>query len=223
MGVLINFLSPLFSYHIEHPENKKFFRLSSRKDPIEIQKWIHYINWRGTVSWLTLLLAITISLTFPLYFGWHLRTLIMMLFAFALLILALIDYESQYLPDAITIPFLWLGLLVQLIPNLSIVPINQAVMGSVIGYMLLRTISFFYLLVRKQDGVGYGDMKLMAMIGAWMGFFVLPFILMLSSISFLIWSLASFAANKKSGSSLFSFGPWIVFATFISMLVFVKV
>jgi leader peptidase (prepilin peptidase)/N-methyltransferase len=89
--------------------------------------------------------------------------------------------------------------------------------------MLLRTISFFYLLVRKQDGVGYGDMKLMAMIGAWMGFFVLPFILMLSSISFLIWSLASFAANKKSGSNLFSFGPWIVFATFISMLVFVKV
>jgi leader peptidase (prepilin peptidase)/N-methyltransferase len=146
-------------------------------------------------------------------FGWQL--MFGVLFSFSLLLLAAIDMQTGFLPDGITLPILWLGLLVNT-ANLYIAP-AEAIVGAALGYSALWLIATTFQLLTQQEGMGYGDFKLFAMIGAWLGWMNLPWALLLASVLalsttlFLCWSRKS----KEALTTPMPFGPYLAFAGWI--------
>ena len=138
---------------------------------------------------------------------------IWLVFVSGLIALAFIDYKYHLLPDQITMPFLWLGLLVNITGH--IVPLKDAVLGAVFGYLVLFLGSQLYQLVRKNHGMGHGDFKLLAAIGAWLGWQSLHYIWLYSFLMFAISSLWLIGSKKYSADSIVPFGPYLIFATMI--------
>ena len=101
-------------------------------------------------------------------------------FLWTLIALTFIDLDTQLLPDGITLPLLWAGLIVNLFE--LFVPLRTAVIGAVAGYLALWIVYWLFKLIRGKEGMGYGDFKLLAALGAWMGWQMLPFIVLLSSV-----------------------------------------
>jgi leader peptidase (prepilin peptidase)/N-methyltransferase len=97
-----------------------------------------------------------------------------------LIALTFIDLDTQLLPDDLTLPLLWLGLLLNL--NQLFVPLHEAVIGAAAGYLALWAIYWLFKLATGKEGMGYGDFKLLAALGAWMGWTMLPVIILLSSL-----------------------------------------
>ncbi|MFC0126914.1 prepilin peptidase [Ralstonia solanacearum] len=127
----------------------------------------------------------------------------------------MIDADTQLLPDAITQPLLWLGLLVNLFDMFARLP--DAVIGAMAGYLFLWAIYWAYKLLRGREGMGYGDFKLMAALGAWFGWQALPLLILLSSVVGLVFGAARIARGAESDSP-FSFGPFIAGAGVIALL-----
>lgn len=132
----------------------------------------------------------------------------------ALVALTLIDFDTQLLPDDITLPLLWAGLLVNL--NGTFVPLPAAVIGAAAGYLSLWSIYWLFKLATGREGMGYGDFKLLAALGAWLGWMMLPVILLLSSLVGSIAGLAYLAIRRESAP--FAFGPYIAVAGLIALL-----
>lgn len=132
----------------------------------------------------------------------------------ALVALTLIDFDTQLLPDDITLPLLWAGLLVNL--NGTFVPLHTAVIGAAAGYLSLWSIYWLFKLSTGREGMGYGDFKLLAALGAWLGWMMLPVILLLSSVVGSVAGLAYLAIRRESAP--FAFGPYIAVAGFIALL-----
>ena len=133
------------------------------------------------------------------------------IFVMTLLILTVIDFETQLLPDIITIPFLWLGLIVNL--NNTFAGIESAVIGAVIGYLSLWSIYCVFTPTTKKEGMGYGDFKLLAGIGAWLGWqSMLPVILISSTVG-LLFGLMSLRAHQQSIP--IPFGPFLALSGLI--------
>lgn len=132
----------------------------------------------------------------------------------ALLALTLIDFDTQLLPDDITLPLLWAGLLLNI--NGTFVPLQSAVVGAIAGYLSLWSVYWLFKLVTGREGMGYGDFKLMAALGAWMGWLMLPVILLLSSVVGSLVGLGYLAARRESAP--FAFGPYIAIAGFVALL-----
>ena len=97
-----------------------------------------------------------------------------------LVALTFIDFDTQLLPDGLTLPLLWGGLIVNLFE--LFVPLRTAVIGAIAGYLALWIVYWLFKLIRGKEGMGYGDFKLLAALGAWMGWPMLPFIVLLSSV-----------------------------------------
>ena len=114
------------------------------------------------------------------HFGYSDMAIAGWLFSFALIALAFIDFDTQLLPDDITLPLLWLGLLFNLYGGFT--DIQSAVMGAVSGYLSLWSIYWLFKLITGKEGMGYGDFKLLAAIGAWFGWQMLPAVILLSSL-----------------------------------------
>ena len=114
------------------------------------------------------------------HFGFGLAALAALLFTWALIALTFIDFDTQLLPDSITQPLLWLGLLLNL--NGVFTPLGSALVGAVAGYLALWSIYWLFKLLTKKEGMGYGDFKLLAAIGAWLGWQMLPLVILLSSL-----------------------------------------
>ena len=129
-------------------------------------------------------------------------------FMVGLLLLSTIDIEHGLLPDQITLPLLWIGLIVNL--YLEIVPLSAAVLGATLGYMSLWLLHWTYKFLRGKDAFGYGDFKLLATTGAWFGFQALPSTLLYASIAGLIWALLKGLIAKTPIRSV-PFGPFISF------------
>ncbi|MBB6586469.1 A24 family peptidase [Ralstonia solanacearum] len=127
----------------------------------------------------------------------------------------MIDADTQLLPDAVTQPLLWLGLLVNLFDMFARLP--DAVIGAMAGYLFLWAIYWAYKLLRGREGMGYGDFKLMAALGAWFGWQALPLLILLSSVVGLVFGAARIARGAESDSP-FSFGPFIAGAGVIALL-----
>ena len=135
-----------------------------------------------------------ISLRYPLielitaiitaYAAWHFgptaKTIGAMLLLWALVALTFIDFDTQLLPDAITLPLLWLGLLFNL--DNTFVDLGSAVIGAMGGYLALWSVYWLFKLATGKDGMGFGDFKLLAALGAWLGWQMLPAIILLSSV-----------------------------------------
>jgi len=150
-------------------------------------------------------------------FGFSLAALGAALFVWFTIALAVIDHETGLLPDALTLPLIWIGLLVNL--SNAFVPIADAVIGAVAGYLSLWLIYWLYKLATGKDGMGYGDFKMNAAVGAFLGWKMLPLVILLSSVVGLVFgALQMFAARGRwEGSFRFHFGPYIAIAAVIAL------
>ena len=135
-------------------------------------------------------------------------------FCWGLIALAAIDLKTTFLPDILTLPLLWLGLVIQLWPASRTVGPELAIAGAVLGYLPLYLLAQAFLAIRKREGLGFGDLKLVAAIGAWIGPWPLPWILVIASLAALAWAgIQALSGRKGLMQSEFPFGPWIALAT----------
>lgn len=155
-----------------------------------------------------------LSLLTFLVLGPTLATLCALPLVWALIALAMIDFDTQYLPDSITLPLLWAGLLV----NFSgvFVPLPAAVLGAVFGYLTLWSVYWLFKLATGREGMGYGDFKLLAALGAWLGWLALPVLLLFSSVVGALVGLVYLVVRRESAP--FAFGPYIALAGIITLL-----
>lgn len=140
-------------------------------------------------------------------FGYTTTTLFAWVFTLALIALTFIDFDTQLLPDDITLPLLWLGLLFNL--NGGFTDLKSAVIGAVIGYLILWSVYWLFKIVTGKEGMGYGDFKLLAAIGAWFGWQLIPAVILLSSVLGAVIGIGLILAKGKSGNTAIPFGPFL--------------
>ena len=135
-----------------------------------------------------------------------------------LVYLAYYDLRTFRLPDVITLPLILLGLLFNSLSNQRFISFQDAIIGAILGYTCLWLLNLLYRIVKKQDGVGMGDAKLLAALGAWLGWFALPSILLMASLTGLIGGIIWLQWNKQNHRSAFPFGPFLAIAGIIELL-----
>ncbi|WP_036300289.1 prepilin peptidase [Methylotenera sp. L2L1] len=140
-------------------------------------------------------------------FGYSGTTLMAWVFAFALIALTFIDFDTQLLPDDITLPLLWLGLLFNL--NFGFTDLKSAVIGAMAGYLVLWSVYWLFKIIRGKEGMGYGDFKLLAAIGAWFGWKLLPAVILLSSTLGAIIGIALIVFTQRGKEVPMPFGPFL--------------
>ena len=165
---------------------------------------------KASISWrypaVEIISAFLVGLT-AYKFGFSISTLAASVFALALLSLTFIDLDTQLLPDDITLPLLWLGLLFNL--NGGFTDIQSAIIGAVVGYLILWIVYWVFKLVTGKEGMGYGDFKMLAAIGAWFGWTMLPAVILLSSIAGSIIGIGLIIFAKKGRDTAIPFGPYL--------------
>jgi leader peptidase (prepilin peptidase)/N-methyltransferase len=151
---------------------------------------------------------------------WHFGSgwlgLASLVFAYFLVAMTLIDYDTKTLPDDLTFPLLWLGLLINL--DGTIVPLRDAVIGAMAGYMALWAVYWLFKLATGKEGMGYGDFKLLAALGAWMGWAMLPTIIILSSVVGAIVGISLIVFARRDRNNPIPFGPYLAAAGMIALL-----
>jgi leader peptidase (prepilin peptidase) / N-methyltransferase len=140
-------------------------------------------------------------------FGYTYTTLFAWIFTLALIALAFIDFDTQLLPDDITLPLLWLGLLFNL--NGGFTDLTSAVIGAATGYLILWSIYWLFKIITKKEGMGYGDFKLLAAIGAWFGWQLIPAVIMLSSVLGATIGMILIVWKGKTTQTAIPFGPFL--------------
>ena len=150
------------------------------------------------------------------HFGYSAALAGALVFAWALIALTFIDFDTQLLPDDITLPLLWVGLLVNL--NAIFIDLRSAVLGAIGGYLSLWLVYWGFKLVAKKEGMGFGDFKLLAAIGAWVGWQVLPFVVMVAAgLGAVIGSIAMWLA-KSGRDTRIPFGPYLALGGIVGLL-----
>jgi leader peptidase (prepilin peptidase)/N-methyltransferase len=149
-------------------------------------------------------------------FGLSLFTAYSLLFSWILIALTGIDYHDQLLPDQITLPLLWVGLFANL--SGTFVPINEAVIGALAGYLSLWSVFWIFKLVTGKEGMGYGDFKLLAALGAWMGWQMLPLIIVLSTFVGAVVGIVGVLSKSKDRQVPIAFGPFLAMAGWIALI-----
>jgi len=133
-----------------------------------------------------------------------------------LLSLTFIDIDKLLLPDQITLPLLWLGLLLNI--NHTFVSLEDAVIGAIAGYLILWILYWLFKLLTGKEGMGYGDFKLLAALGAWLGWQSLPLILLLSSLVGTVIGISLIVLRKHQHEKPIPFGPYLAIAGWISLI-----
>jgi len=139
--------------------------------------------------------------------GLSVQTLGALFLVWTLIALAFIDFDTTLLPDSLTLPLLWLGLLFNLNGHFASLP--DAVIGAVAGYGVLWSVYWVFKLVTGKDGMGFGDFKLLAAIGAWLGWQLLPVTLLLSSVVGAVIGIAMIVLVKHDRRVPIPFGPYL--------------
>ena len=144
-----------------------------------------------------------------------------MLLLWSLVALTMIDYDTQLLPDQITLPLVWAGIVFSVIPHSGVFPatdLQSSVFGAIAGYLTLWSIYWGFKLVTGKEGMGYGDFKLLAALGAWLGWQLLPVIILLSAVVGAVTGIAMilFAGHKRE--TPIPFGPYLAGAGILAML-----
>ena len=134
----------------------------------------------------------------------------------ALIALTFIDADTQLLPDDITLPLMWAGLLFHLLTDT--LPLSDVVVGAMAGYLSLWSVYWAFKLVTGKEGMGYGDFKLLAALGAWLGWQMLPLIILLSSLVGALWGIAMLAAARMGRGQPLPFGPYLAAAGLIPLI-----
>lgn len=139
-----------------------------------------------------------------------------LLLTWALIVLSWIDIEHQLLPDTITVPFLWLGLCANLYGLYT--DLESSVLGAMVGYLLLWGVYQIFKIVTGKEGMGYGDFKLLAMLGAWLGWQSLPIIIILSSFVGASIGIGLTVFKSRDKDQPIPFGPYLACAGWIALL-----
>ncbi|MDF3193934.1 A24 family peptidase [Pseudomonas sp. 1928-m] len=197
----------------------------------EIKPWeniplISYLFLRGKCS----SCKAPISMRYPLvelacgllsaFIAWHFgftwQAGAMLLLTWGLLAMSLIDVDHQLLPDSLVLPLLWLGLIAN---NFGLfTSLEDALLGAIAGYLSLWSVYWLFKLVTGKEGMGYGDFKLLAMLGAWGGWQVLPLTILLSSLVGAVLGLIMLRLRNAETSTPIPFGPYLAIAGWIALL-----
>lgn len=151
-------------------------------------------------------------------YGFTWLTLALLLLTWALVALTLIDFDHQLLPDNVTLPLMWLGLLVNTIDLGFDVTVRDAVIGAIAGYLVLWGFYWAFKLTTGKEGMGYGDFKLLAALGAWMGWQSLLPIIILSSLVGAVFGLGMILFMGRDKSVPMPFGPYLAGAGYIMLI-----
>ncbi len=149
-------------------------------------------------------------------FGVGLTTLALLVLTWSLIALTIIDIDTQLLPDSITLPLLWLGLIVNSQGLLT--TLDSALWGAVIGYLLLWSVFWVFKLVTGKEGMGFGDFKLLAALGAWLGWQMLPVVILLSCLAGTVIGIGMILLRGRDRNIPIPFGPYLAVAGFIALL-----
>ena len=148
--------------------------------------------------------------------GWGWPLAAGLVFTWSLIALSLIDFDHKLLPDSITLPLLWLGLLLSLQP--VFVDMRASILGAAAGYLSLWSIYQLFRLVTGKEGMGFGDFKLLAAIGAWLGWQALPVTILLSSLVGAVVGIGLILIRGRDRNIPIPFGPYIAAAGWLAML-----
>lgn len=162
------------------------------------------------------LLTGALSVAIAWHFGFSYAALGALLFTWALIALTFIDYDHQLLPDDITLPLLWLGLCFNLSGTFT--PLSSAVIGAIAGYVSLWLVFHAFKLITGREGMGYGDFKLFAAFGAWLGWQQLPLIILLSSLIGAIVGVGAILLLGRDRQLPIPFGPFLCAAGWVALL-----
>ena len=157
-----------------------------------------------------------LSVVIAMQFGVSLATLCALLLTWALVALTLIDYDKQLLPDDITLPLLWLGLLISFFGVFS--DTQSSLIGAMLGYMILWTVFQIFKIVTGKEGMGFGDFKLLAVLGAWLGWELLPQIILLSSVVGAVTGIFMLITGLTKRQQPIPFGPYLTAAGWIALM-----
>ena len=164
------------------------------------------------VELLTALASLAVAYTF----GVTIQTVVALLFTWVLIALTLIDIKKQLLPDNITLPLLWAGILLSFFNVFT--DLTSSVIGAMAGYMILWSIYQLFKLVTGKEGMGFGDFKLLAALGAWVGFEYLPQIILVSSVVGSIIGISMMLTGRTKQQQPIPFGPYLAIAGWIALL-----
>lgn len=150
------------------------------------------------------------------HFGYTLQAGFALVLTWCLIALSFIDIDHQLLPDDITLPMLWLGLLLSLFGLYT--DTNASIIGAISGYMVLWLVYQLFKLATGKEGMGYGDFKLLALFGAWLGWQTLPMIILLSSLVGAVIGVSMMIFAKHDHNTPIPFGPYLAAAGWIALL-----
>ena len=161
-------------------------------------------------------LTMALSLFVVHVWGWQWLTVALLFFTWSLIALAVIDLETALLPDQITLPLLWGGLLSAILFE-QVAP-NEAIAGAVFGYLTLWSLRWAFKGITGKEGMGHGDFKLFAALGAWLGVAALPAVALLASLSGLVYALALMGFKTVSREVPIPFGPFLASAGWVTLM-----
>ena len=157
-----------------------------------------------------------LSVITALHFGYSIQTLAALAFTWTLIPLFLIDFDTQFLPDTITLPLLWAGLLLSLFNVFT--DSQTSIIGAAAGYLSLWTIYQVFKLATGKEGMGFGDFKLLAAIGAWLGWQVLPVVILFSSVVGAVIGITLILFKGRDHNQPMPYGPFLAAAGWITLL-----
>jgi leader peptidase (prepilin peptidase)/N-methyltransferase len=157
-----------------------------------------------------------LTLTVVHHFGLGAQTVPALLLTWALIALAVIDFDTHLLPDSITLPMVWLGLILSLFAVFT--DSHSAIIGAVAGYLSLWAVFHLFRLATGKEGMGYGDFKLLALFGAWLGWHYLPQIILLSALTGAVIGVALILIGRHKRDAPMPFGPFLAAAGWISLI-----
>ena len=162
------------------------------------------------------LLSATLAAVTAWQFGFTPAGIAAIVLTWTLIALTFIDIDHQLLPDVIVLPFLWIGLLLNLFN--VFVPLPHAVIGAVAGYLSLWLVFHLFKFITGKEGMGYGDFKLFALLGAWLGWQSLPLIILLSSLIGTTIGIGLIVFQGRDRAKPLPFGPYLAAAGWVAML-----
>ena len=206
------------------------------KAPIRIRHLVPLLSWlwlRGrcadcgsTIPWRYPATELLTSICFAVVAwrfgpGWPLIAALVI--TACLLVLALIDFDTHYLPDQLTLPLMWLGLLASLVPlgdldaRFAADPAD-AILGAALGYLALWSVYWLFKLLTRKEGMGYGDFKLLAALGAWLGSSMLLPIVLAASVAGSVVGIVLILVFRHSRHQPIAFGPYLAIAGWLALL-----
>nr|WP_084162428.1 A24 family peptidase [Methylocaldum szegediense] len=161
-------------------------------------------------------LTALISIAVAWHFGFTWQTASALILSWSLICLSFIDFDRQLLPDAITLPVLWTGLFLNVFNIFT--DSASSILGAIFGYLSLWLVYHVFRLATGKEGMGYGDFKLLAMLGAWLGWSLLPVVVLLSSLVGAVIGTTMVAVFRRDRSIPIPFGPYLAIAGWIALM-----